>query len=199
VFGFRRAKHVEEQDVVQEARALVSRLVREGVTDDEVVQRLRADVTGETLVALGQLLEEPASVGYPVDRWRSLVLAAGEGKPPPLLAPEKVAADEQQRQLSLLPTADGFAQLAAREPKLLDLERRIRESEPPSSGSGWRASQRPVIPSRESAQALMQELTATVGPQSDHADPLLRSSTALMVALHHCMDFANHGLPDPFE
>jgi hypothetical protein len=199
VFGFRRAKHVDDPDVVQEARALVSRLVRAGIPDDEVAQRLRAEVTGETLDALARLLDEPARVGYPADRWRSLVLAAGEGRPAPLLAPEKVAADEQQRQLSLLTTTDGFVQLAAREPKLLDLERRLRDNRPPSSGSGWRVPQRPVIPPWESAQTLLQELAATVGPESDNPDPLLRSSTAIMVVLHHCMDLANHGLPDPFE
>jgi hypothetical protein len=198
---FRRSKPVEQPDAVKEARDLVARLVRAGAPDNVVVERLRAGVTGGliTLQQLAERLEGPAHIGYPADRWRALTLAAAEERPAPEVEPEKAAADEEQRQLSLMDSADGFALLALRVPELVDLDRRLRAARPLESWSGWRPPPRPTVRPVDALRPLLQEMRTLVGPESGHEDPLVRSTTALLVVFHHCEDLGEHGVPDPFE
>jgi hypothetical protein len=162
--------------------------VRAGVPDAEVVERLRMGVTGgvSTLQQLAERLKDPADIGYPADRWRSLVLAAAEDCPAPDVPPEKAAADEQQRQLMLMNTADGFALLAQRGPEPVDLDRRLRAARPLESWSGWRQPPRPTVRPVDALRPLLQEMRTLVGPESGHEDPLVRSTTALLVVFHHC-------------
>ena len=198
---FRRSTPVTPLDPVEEARHLVARLVRAGVPDGEVVDRLRVEVTGgaSTLQQLAERLEGPAHIGYPADRWRALTLAAAEERPAPAVPPEKAADDEEQRQLMLMNTADGFTLLAQRVPELVDLDRRLRAARPLESWSGWRPPPRPTVRPVDALRPLLREMTTLVGPESGDEDSLVRSTTALLVVFHHCEDLGERGVPDPFE
>jgi cold shock CspA family protein len=177
------ARDLEEMGAVR--RALVH-AIHSPISDEEAVDEIRFYVENDPHAAEATLRyvkrAQETTPGYMSDRGVRVLEAAMRGEPPAPIPPEHVGLFERERELGWSPLASGFDQLATAAPELPALVQALGQIDHKS-------------PERLSLHA---RLDLLVGPQSESADPLLRSALARQLVYRWLTVLEGQpGAPDP--
>jgi hypothetical protein len=182
---------------VVKTRNLVTRLLLQGVSEDEILHELWGIPGGER--TLRRAAKSLAGLHYwPAARVNALLLAAADGRAAPVETPEDRDEIEGVRELMRLDTAAAFALLTERVPSLRELEAAAlnpQQVRPPVLGR--RGPSDPEKRSQAQLWALIKRATAMVGPRSGQMDRLAASPAAFAVVVKHL--HALLGVPLPGE